>query len=287
MKSSPAPLNSWIDEYHQDIRYGMKGKILIDEKSAFQRITLIESKRYGKGLLLDGCWMTAEHQERHYHECLVHPAICGAKNLDKVLIIGGGDGGTARECLRHKALKHLDMVEIDERVVQLSQKYLPSLGDKAWDDPRLNLWIQDGIAWVKNTPDSSYDVVIIDGSDPAGPSKGLFNKTFFINCRRILKPGGIFATQSESPEAFRHVHIEIVRTIREIFEYADPLYGWVPMYPSGWWSWTFASIGEPHYKNPISFRVQEIAQECDIWSIRWQQGAFKAMPAFIERELNK
>jgi len=287
MKSSPAPFNGWIDEYHQDIRYGMKGTIIIDEHSTFQRITIIESKRYGKGLLLDGCWMTAEHQEKHYHECLVHPALCSAAKIKKVLIIGGGDGGTARECLRHGEIEHLDLVEIDGRVVELSQKYLPSLGGDAWNDPRLHLNIEDGIVWVAKAADASYDVVIVDGSDPLGPAQGLFNEKFFKHCKRILRTGGVFATQSESPEAFRQVHIETVQIIRKIFEYADPLYGWVPMYPSGWWSWTFASMDQPRYKSPIPKRAEDITSECEIWSTRWQTGAFQTIPAFIERELNK
>ena len=280
-------LNTWIDEYHKGVRYGLQGKILIDEKSPFQQITLIESQRYGKGLLLDNCWMTAEYQEKFYHECLVHPALCSAKNIFKVLIIGGGDGGTARECLRHEEIEHLDIVEIDARVVELSQKYLVSLGGQAWNDPRLHLNIEDGINWVANATTDSYDVVIVDGSDPNGPAKGLFNKKFFKDCKRILRPGGVFATQSESPEAFRDVHIEIIRIIREVFEFADPLYGWVPMYPSGWWSWTFASIDSPRYKKPISSRSAKISHTCELWSTRWQKGAFEAIPAFIERELNK
>ncbi len=286
---NPIPANStgWIDEYHQGVRYGLEGEILINEKSKFQQITLIQSKRYGKGLLLNGCWMTAEGQEKHYHECLVHPALCSAKCIDRVLIIGGGDGGTARECLRHKEIAKLDMVEIDGKVIELSKKYLPSLGGKAWQDPRLNVNIQDGISWVANSPNASYDIVIVDGSDPAGPAKGLFNKAFFKDCRRILRPNGIFATQSESPEAFREVHIDIVKTIREVFDFADPLYGWVPMYPSGWWSWTFACIDGPHYKKPILKRAEHISKECEIWSRRWQKGAFEAIPLFIERELNK
>lgn len=283
----PEHANNWIDEYQLGVRYGLEGKVLIEESSAYQEITIFESTRYGKGLLLDGCWMTAEHQEKHYHECLVHPALCSAENLDKILVIGGGDGGTARECLRHKDVKHLDMVEIDNRVIELSQQYLPSLGKNAWNDPRLNLAIQDGITWAKNSKTSSYDVVLIDGSDPTGPAKGLFNKNFFKHCRRILKPGGIFATQSESPEAFREIHIATVRLLREIFDYADPLYGCVPMYPSGWWSWTFASIEHPRYHKPIPNRAAAISEGCEIWSTRWQKGAFEAMPAFVERELNQ
>ena len=200
---------------------------------------------------------------------------------------GGGDGGTARECLRYKEIEHLDMVEIDGRVVELSQKYLPSLGGQAWKDPRLHLHIKDGINWVANAADASYDVVIVDGSDPSGPSAGLFNQTFFKNCKRVLRAGGVFATQSESPEAFRTVHIETVRVIRQIFGFADPLYGWVPMYPSGWWSWTFASTDNPRYKNPIACRAETISNTSTIWSTRWQRGAFDAIPAFIERELRK
>ncbi|KZR61964.1 polyamine aminopropyltransferase [Prochlorococcus sp. MIT 1303] len=285
MDSPSTPEEGWIDEHHQGVRYGLQGRVLVDEKSPYQRITVIDSNRYGKGLLLDGCWMTAEHQERHYHESLVHPALCSAAQLEKVLVIGGGDGGTARECLRYQGVKHLDMVEIDGRVVELSQKHLPSLGGHAWSDPRFQLNLADGIAWVANAADCSYDVILVDGSDPAGPAEGLFNQTFFEHCRRILRPGGVFATQSESPEAFRQIHIDTVRLIRQIFGYADPLYGWVPMYPSGWWSWTFAAIDGPRYRNPLPARAAAISSGCEIWSPRWQQGAFEAIPAFIEREL--
>ncbi|MEB3247317.1 MAG: polyamine aminopropyltransferase, partial [Synechococcus sp.] len=117
-------MGGWIDEEHRGVRYGLAGRVLVEEQSDFQRITVIESERYGKGLLLDGCWMTAERQERHYHESLVHPALCSAAAIARVLVIGGGDGGTARECLRHPGVRHLDMVEIDGRVVELSREHL-------------------------------------------------------------------------------------------------------------------------------------------------------------------
>jgi spermidine synthase len=275
----------WIDEEHQGVRYGLAGRVLEERASPFQRVTIIESDRYGKGLLLDGCWMTAERQERHYHESLVHPALCGAAAIERVLVIGGGDGGTARECLRHPGVAHLDLVEIDGLVVEWSQKHLPSIGGDAWSDPRLQLTVGDGIAWVAEAPDASYDVVIVDGSDPAGPAEGLFNRAFFEHCRRILRPGGVFATQSESPEAFRHVHIAMVQLLREVFGHADPLYGWVPMYPSGWWSWTFAAVDGPRYREPQPPRASAVAAGCEIWSPRWQRGGFDAMPAFIERAL--
>ena len=285
MTKASAATGGWIDEHHEGVRYGLAGRVLVEEQSDFQRITVIESERYGKGLLLDGCWMTAEHQERHYHESLVHPALCAAAATERILVIGGGDGGTARECLRHPGVQHLDMVEIDGRVVELSQKHLASLGGSCWQDPRFHLTVGDGIAWAANCAVASYDVVIVDGSDPAGPAEGLFNRSFFEHCRRILRPGGVFATQSESPEAFRQVHIDTVRLLKDVFGHADPLYGWVPMYPSGWWSWTFAAVDGPRYRNPDPERAASIASGCEIWSPRWQSGAFEAMPAFIEREL--
>ena len=279
-------MSDWIDEQHRGVRYGLAGSVLTEETSPFQRITVIRSERYGNGLLLDGCWMTAEGQERQYHEALVHPALCSAASIGRVLVIGGGDGGTARECLRHADVRHLDLVEIDGRVVDLSRKHLPGIGGCAWNDPRLQLTVGDGIAWAAAAADNSYDVVLVDGSDPTGPAEGLFNRPFFEHCRRILSPGGVFATQSESPEAFREVHLAMVRLIREIFGHADPLYGWVPMYPSGWWSWTFAAVDGPRYLSPRKQRAAAIAGGCHIWSPRWQQGGFNAIPAFIDRELN-
>jgi spermidine synthase len=177
------------------------------------------------------------------------------------------------------------MVEIDGLVVEWSQQHLPSIGGGCWSDPRFQLTVGDGIAWTANAPDASYDVVIVDGSDPAGPAEGLFNRVFFEHCRRILRPGGVFASQSESPEAFRQVHLDTVRLIRSVFGHADPLYGWVPMYPSGWWSWTFAAIDGPRYRQPDPGRAAAVAEGCEIWSPRWQRGAFDAIPAAIEREL--
>ena len=275
----------WFDEYHKGVRYGLQGKVLINEKSQFQEIKIIESEKYGKCLLLDNCWMTAEHQEKQYHECLVQPAMCGANNLEKVLIIGGGDGGSARECLKHQELRQLDLIEIDYRVIDLSKKYLPSLGGDSWNDTRLNIEINDGVEWIRKAKENSYDVIIIDSSDPKGPAKGLFDKTFYENCKRILRPGGVFGTQSESPESFKRTHIDIVKLIREVFLYADPLYGPVPIYPSGWWSWTFAAHKEPKYLNPQQKRSSWVSETCEFWSPRWQSGAFDAIPACIEREL--
>ena len=102
--------SGWYDEYNNGVRYGLLGKIILEEYSPFQKITIYESKRYGKALLLDDCWMTAEKSEKCYHECLIHPALCCSKQIDNILIIGGGDGGSARECLKYKDVKSVDLV---------------------------------------------------------------------------------------------------------------------------------------------------------------------------------
>ena len=277
----------WIDEYHQGVRYGLEGKVIVKESSPFQKITIYESKRYGKALLLDDCWMTAEKNEKYYHESLIHPALSGSKQIDNILIIGGGDGGSARECLKYQEVKSVDLIEIDERVIELSKKYLPIIGENAWSDSRLNLKIKNGIDWVKNRKNNSYDVIIIDGADPIGPAKELYSNSFLKDCKRILKPEGILATQSESPESFHQTHINIVKILRQIFDYADPMYGPVSIYPSGFWSWSFASMEKPRYMYPKDNRVKEIAGKCQIWSERWQKGAFNMIPAFVERALSK
>jgi len=285
MNQEQKQITNWIDEYHQGARYGLEGKLILEESSPFQKITICETKRYGKALLLDDCWMTAEKNEKCYHECLIHPALCGAKQIDNILIIGGGDGGSARECLRYQEVRSVDLIEVDKRVIELSQKYLPIIGGNAWFDSRLNLKIKNGIEWVKNTKDKYYDVIIIDGADPIGPSRELYKDSFLKDCKRILKQGGVLATQSESPESFHQIHINIVNILRKIFDHADPLYGSVSIYPSGLWSWTFASMEKPTYLYPIESRVKEISENCQIWSERWQKGAFNTIPAFIEREL--
>tara|TARA_B100000214_G_scaffold92556_1_gene64016 strand:- start:352 stop:1218 length:867 start_codon:yes stop_codon:yes gene_type:complete len=287
MNKKPESKIDWHYECYRGVRYGLEGKLILEEISPFQKITIYESIRYGRALLLDDCWMTAEKAEKFYHECLIHPALCCSKQINNILIIGGGDGGSARECLKYKDVMSIDLVEIDSRVIELSKKYLPTIGGNAWSDSRLHLQIKNGIDWVKNIKDNSYDVIIIDGADPIGPSKELFSISFYKDCKRILKPGGILATQSESPEFFQKIHINIIQVLREIFNYADPIYGSVPIYPSGLWSWTFACMEEAKYMRPKKSRIKEISESCQIWSERWHQGAFNTIPAFIERELKK
>ncbi len=279
-------ITTWIDEYHKGSRFGINGKILFKKTSKYQEIIVIENDYYGKALMLDGCWMTSLKDEKYYHECLVHPALSSIDEKSNVLIIGGGDGGTVRECVKYSQISKIDLVEIDEEVIKISKKFLKEIGGKAWNDKRLEIHVDDGVKWVKKTRDNFYDVIFIDSSDPSEFSNLLFSDHFYKECKRILTPGGILATQSESPESFKNIHINILKTLKNIFKVSETMYSFVPIYPSGIWSWTFASSENLNLSKQNYDEVLKIEKGCEIWNLNFQNGAFKMMPNKIIKKLD-
>ena len=277
----------WIDEICNNSRYGLEGNIIAKCNSKYQEIIILETEEYGKALMLDGCWMTSDKEEKYYHECLVHPALSSLEEISNILIIGGGDGGTARECLKYKKVLKVDLVEIDEEVIRVSKKYLTSIGKNAWNDKRLKIHICDGFQWIKNIQDNYYDVILLDISDPSEFSKELFGKNFYKECKRIIKEKGILATQSESPESFEEIHINIIKSLRDLFQNTYTMYSFVPFYPSGIWSWTFASKNEKFFLKGQNKETNTIEKNCDIWSLNYQSGAFKMMPNKIHKALTE
>ncbi|MDA9693415.1 polyamine aminopropyltransferase [Prochlorococcus sp. AH-736-P13] len=279
-------ITTWIDEYHKGSRFGLNGKILIKKTSKYQEIIVIENEYYGKALMLDGCWMTSIKDEKYYHECLVHPALSRIDEKSNVLIIGGGDGGTLRECIKYTKISKIDLVEIDEEVIKISKEFLKEIGGEAWNDKRLKIHIDDGVQWVKKTKDNFYDVIFIDCSDPSEFSNLLFSDSFYKECKRILKPMGILATQSESPESFKNIHINILKTLKSIFKVSETMYSFVPIYPSGIWSWTFASSEDLNLSKQNYDEALRIEKGCEIWNLNFQNAAFKMMPNKIVKELD-
>ena len=279
-------IKTWIDEYHKGSRFGLNGKILIKKTSKYQEIIVIENEYYGKALMLDGCWMTSLKDEKYYHECLVHPALSSIDEKSNVLIIGGGDGGTVRECVKYSQISKIDLVEIDEEVIKISKKFLKEIAGEAWNDKRLEIHIDDGVKWVKKTKDNFYDVIFIDCSDPSEFSNLLFSHSFYKECKRILAPRGILATQSESPESFKNIHINILKSLKNIFKFSETMYSFVPIYPSGIWSWTFASSEDLSLSKQNYDEVVKIEKGCEIWNLNFQNAAFKMMPNKIVKELD-
>jgi len=279
-------ISTWIDEYHKGSRFGLNGEILIKKKSKYQEILIIENEYYGRALMLDGCWMTSLKDEKYYHECLVHPALSSIDEKSNVLLIGGGDGGPVRECVKYSQISKIDLVEIDEEVIKISKKFLKEIAGEAWNDKRLEIHIDDGVKWVKKTKDNCYNVIFIDCSDPSVFSNLLFSHSFYKECKRILAPRGILATQSESPESFKNIHINILRSLKNIFKVSETMYSFVPIYPSGIWSWTFASSEDLSLSKQNYDEVVKIEKGCEIWNLNFQNAAFKMMPNKIVKELD-
>ena len=279
-------ITTWVDEYHKGSRFGLNGKVLVRKNSKYQEILIIDNQYYGRTLMLDGCWMTSLRDEKYYHECLVHPALISIDNKSNLLIIGGGDGGTARECLKYSQVKKIDLVEIDEEVIKVSKKFLKEIGGEAWSDKRLTIHVDDGFRWVEKAKDNFYDAIFIDCSDPSKFSSLLFTDYFYKECKRVLTKKGVLATQSESPESFKNNHINIVKSLKRIFTISETMYSFVPIYPSGIWSWTFASNKKINLSKPNYNEAMRIQKGCDIWNLNFQNAAFKMMPNKIIKELN-
>ncbi len=173
-------------------------RVLFRDKTEHQDLIIFENERFGRVLTLDGVVQTTEGDEFVYHEMMAHVPVVAHGAARRVLIIGGGDGGMAREVLKHRAVEQVTMVEIDRGVVDMSVEHLPSLSAGAFDNPRLNLVITDGAKYVAETADR-FDVIIVDSTDPIGPGEVLFTAEFYANCKRCLTEGGIVVTQNGVP----------------------------------------------------------------------------------------
>ncbi|KAL9246478.1 hypothetical protein vseg_020008 [Gypsophila vaccaria] len=229
-------------------------KILFQGKSKYQNVMVFQSSTYGKVLVLDGVIQLTERDECAYQEMISHLPLCSIPNPKKVLVIGGGDGGVLREVARHSSVEHIDICEIDDMVVTVSKEFFPEVA-VGYDDPRVNLHIGDGVAFLKAAPEGSYDAVIVDSSDPIGPAQELFEKPFFESVAKALRPGGVVCTQAESIWLHMHIIEDIVSNCRQIFK-GSVNYAWttVPTYPSGVIGFMLCSTEGPavDFKHPVN-----------------------------------
>ncbi len=173
-------------------------RLLHEVRTAHQHLVIFENARMGRVMALDGVIQTTEADEFIYHEMLTHVPIFAHGAARRVLIIGGGDGGMLREVSKHPGVEHITMVEIDATVVEMCKEFLPNHSSGAYDDPRLNLVIDDGMRFVATTAEK-FDVIISDSTDPIGPGEVLFSENFYQACRRCLNDGGILVTQNGTP----------------------------------------------------------------------------------------
>lgn len=274
--------------YHEinPMHYGVaieRDETLFKDKSEFQDVEIFKSKGLGNVLTLDGLMMTTEKDEFFYHEMISHIPLIAHKNPEYVLVIGGGDGGTVREVLKHTSVKSVEMCEIDNMVIEASKKFLPSISSKL-DDPKVKIFVEDAIEFIKNK-NNCYDVVLIDSTDPMGPGEGLFTEEFYTNVKNSLKEGGIVVAQSESPFANEIEMGKMYKLLRKVFKNVAPYCGPIPTYPGGYWSWAFCSdnVEIPHcHKKVDKQRADEISKNCKLYNTRMQTAVFD-VPNFVKK----
>ncbi|MGB8737653.1 MAG: polyamine aminopropyltransferase [Rhodomicrobium sp.] len=172
--------------------------LVYEEKSEFQDIVVFDNENYDRILMIDNIVQLSTRDEFIYHEMMSHVALFSVENPASVLIIGGGDGGIMREALRHKSVTDVTLCELDEIVINISKKYLPSVAGGAFEDPRAKVEIGDGAKFMAET-EKRFDAILVDSTDPIGPGEVLFSESFYANCARCLKPGGVLVTQQGAP----------------------------------------------------------------------------------------
>lgn len=210
-------------------------------RSDHQEILVVDTYDFGRVLVLDDAIQTTERDEWFYHEMIAHVPLMAHPAPRRVLVVGGGDGGTVREVLRHPGVEQVTMVEIDAMVVEQARRWLPGIAGRL-DDPRVDLRIEDAVAFMP-TCEAAYDVILIDSSDPVGPGEGLFSETFYRDARKALKPGGLLVAQTESPVALEGPMRRAYRNMYAVFPRVETYLGLVPTYSGQLWSFSFCSEG--------------------------------------------
>jgi spermidine synthase len=277
-------LELWYTEKHTP-NVGITLKIkrgLLHKDTPFQRLDVLESFDFGRVMLLDGLVMLTERDEFVYHEMISHVPLVAHPCPKRVLIIGGGDGGTVREILRHPEVERIDLVEIDREVIDASIEYFPEVSC-GLNDPKAHIFVEDGIQYIARQH-NVYDAVIIDSTDPIGPAEGLFVVDFYKDVHKALKPDGIMVTQSESP--FQHLKIwgRIQRDISSVFPRVFSYCASIPTYPSGFWSFTIGAKTLHPVEDMREESAQRVSRHTRYYNPSLHRGAF-ALPNFLLTEL--
>ena len=276
----------WFTERHTpNVNFSIKvDRQIYSGRSEFQRIDVFESDEFGRFLTLDGYMMLTEKDEFIYHEMITHVPMAVHPDVRDVLVIGAGDGGVVRELARYDGIRHIDLVEIDELVVEVCKKYLPKTACRL-DDPSFTAHYEDGVRFVRSCEDR-YDLIIVDSTDPFGPGEGLFTKEFYGSCYKALRADGIMVNQHESPfykedaAAMQQAH----RCIAQSFPVCRVYQAHIPTYPSGHWLFGFASKKYHPVAdlNAAAWNLRGIGT--NYYNTKLHAGAF-ALPNYVERLL--
>lgn len=233
----------WYTEKHsENVGITLKvSKTLFSGRSEYQKLEIVETLDFGRMMLLDGLVMVTERDEFVYHDMIVHPALFTHPEARKVLVIGGGDGGSIREIMKHPTVEQAVLCEIDGLVIEKSIELLPTMaGEINGSNPRVKLHVDDGLAYIREHQ-NEFDVILVDSTDPIGPAVGLFEEDFYRLVFGALKEDGIMVAQSESPFYHADIQKSMFRNLRAVFPVVEMYQAFIPTYPSGLWSFAFAS----------------------------------------------
>lgn len=290
MVTSSTELNLWFEEPH-DGNVGQKYRILetvFCGMSPFQRIEILQTAAHGKMLVLDGLVMISERDEFIYHDMAAHVPLFTHPNPKRVLVIGGGDGGTVREVLRHEQVEQCVLVEIDGMVVDVCKRFIPQTAG-ALDDPRVEVRIEDGVQFVasaaKYGAEFPFDVILVDSTDPIGPATPLFNTAFYRDVSQILSADGIVVSQAESPFYESQWQKTLMKILNGVFPRVA-LYNYSNLtYPGGLWSFSLASKGPCPIRDFDPQRVIDSGLTFRYYTPDVHRAAF-ALPRFQQEQLD-
>ncbi|MDJ0624888.1 MAG: polyamine aminopropyltransferase [Candidatus Caenarcaniphilales bacterium] len=271
----------WVTEKHKNTSLSFKVKnILFKERSKYQLVEIFETYDWGKVLMLDGLMMVTEKDEFFYHETIVHVPLSIQPKAKKVLVIGGGDGGTVRELVKYPTVEKIDLVEIDEMVVEASKKFLPSISSNL-DNERVSIKFEDAAEFIKKVKPEEYDLIIADSSDPEGFAACLIETEFYEDIKKALSEDGLFIAQSGSPITQKDELRTTWKNLNSVFSYCKVAWSLTPTYPGSWWSFVIAG------KKDINNLQHSIHTPpgCRFWKPELLP-ALLSFPSSIEKVLN-
>ena len=283
--------DSWINESLY-LNWGQRFLVkreLARVQSEFQDIVIFESTSHGRVMVLDGVIQITEGDEFVYQEMLTHVPLLAHGSAANVLIIGAGDGGVLRRVLQHNNVQRAVMVEIDGEVIRLCKEFLPNIAGDAWTDPRADVIVGDGIDYVRRAADASFDVIIVDSTDPIGVGEVLFTDEFYANCARILTPRGIVVNQCGVPFMQADELRETSERRRKFFPHVSAYVAAVPTYVGGFMTLGWAAKSDD-LETVSPARIAERAQAAGIlgstryWTPQIHAGAFN-LPPYIAQHL--
>ena len=264
-------------------------RLLAHVRSPFQDILVFESASHGRVMMLDGCTQITERDEFVYQEMLGHVPLLEHGNARRILIIGAGDGGVLRRVLAHRNVEAATLVEVDGEVVRLSKEYLPDIAGDAWSDPRARLLIGDGIDFVRHAQPASFDVIIVDSTDPAGVGEVLFTETFYKNCARILTDDGLLVNQGGVPFMQAEELTLTSQRQQQAFSFVTAYVVAVPTYVGGFMALGLAAKGRVPLRDLKTIRSrsesQGVLNNTSYWTPEIHVGSFN-LPPYVSRLLD-